>query len=206
MRLSNFLIWQAAYAEYYSTPAYWPDFDREELRKALDAYAQRQRKFGKLPEDWLTRTGECIAVHAYPRCSSQASCPATRASCCSCSFWLGGGFPGWPRHRRGAAWASRELVAALRQQQATIRCRPRHHSGGCACPAAAYLDASLALLLPVIALAIAASLALAMVRHSLDGALVDWALSLCRRMLYVALLLAYFVALRQHRQGPAAGC
>jgi undecaprenyl diphosphate synthase len=32
MRLSNLLIWQAAYAEYYSTPAYWPDFDREELR------------------------------------------------------------------------------------------------------------------------------------------------------------------------------
>jgi undecaprenyl diphosphate synthase len=50
MRLSNLLIWQAAYAEYYSTPAYWPDFDREELRKALDAYAQRKRKFGKLPE------------------------------------------------------------------------------------------------------------------------------------------------------------
>lgn len=51
MRLSNFLVWQAAYAEYYSTPTYWPDFDREELRKALDAYAQRQRKFGKLAED-----------------------------------------------------------------------------------------------------------------------------------------------------------
>jgi len=51
MRLSNFLIWQAAYAEYYSTPTYWPDFDREELRKALQAYAQRLRKFGKLAED-----------------------------------------------------------------------------------------------------------------------------------------------------------
>lgn len=50
MRLSNFLIWQAAYAEYYSTPIYWPDFDREELRKALVIYAQRQRKFGKLAE------------------------------------------------------------------------------------------------------------------------------------------------------------
>ncbi len=51
MRLSNFLIWQASYAEYYSTPIYWPDFDREELRKALDAYAQRKRKFGKLADD-----------------------------------------------------------------------------------------------------------------------------------------------------------
>ncbi len=49
MRLSNFLIWQAAYAEYYSTPVLWPDFDRSELKKALDAYARRERKFGRLP-------------------------------------------------------------------------------------------------------------------------------------------------------------
>jgi undecaprenyl diphosphate synthase len=49
MRLSNFLIWQAAYAEYYSTPVLWPDFDRAELEKALDAYAHRERRFGRLP-------------------------------------------------------------------------------------------------------------------------------------------------------------
>lgn len=48
MRLSNFLIWQAAYAEYYSTPVYWPDFDREELLKALIAFANRQRRYGGL--------------------------------------------------------------------------------------------------------------------------------------------------------------
>ncbi len=48
MRLSNFLIWQSAYSEYYSTPTYWPDFDKEELRKALWAYSQRNRRFGKL--------------------------------------------------------------------------------------------------------------------------------------------------------------
>ena len=48
MRLSNFLIWQGAYAEYYSTPTYWPDFDQEELRKALEAYAARERRFGRL--------------------------------------------------------------------------------------------------------------------------------------------------------------
>lgn len=48
MRLSNFLIWQAAYSEYYSTPTYWPDFDEEELHKALWAYSQRDRRFGKL--------------------------------------------------------------------------------------------------------------------------------------------------------------
>jgi len=49
MRLSNFLIWQAAYAEYYSTTVLWPDFDRAELEKALDAYAHRERRFGRLP-------------------------------------------------------------------------------------------------------------------------------------------------------------
>ncbi len=49
MRLSNFLIWQAAYAEYYSTPVLWPDFDRAELEKALDAFAHRERRFGRLP-------------------------------------------------------------------------------------------------------------------------------------------------------------
>ncbi len=46
MRLSNFLLWQAAYAEFYSTPAFWPDFDAGEMDRALDAYASRVRKFG----------------------------------------------------------------------------------------------------------------------------------------------------------------
>lgn len=50
LRLSNFLIWQAAYAEYYFTPVYWPDFDKEELRKAIDEYARRTRRFGKTDE------------------------------------------------------------------------------------------------------------------------------------------------------------
>ncbi|MBI2916698.1 MAG: di-trans,poly-cis-decaprenylcistransferase [Chloroflexi bacterium] len=48
MRLSNFLIWQAAYAEYYSTATLWPDFDESEVDRALQAYAQRQRRFGGL--------------------------------------------------------------------------------------------------------------------------------------------------------------
>lgn len=48
MRLSNYLIWQAAYAEYYSTPVYWPDFSKEELINALQVYGQRQRRFGKV--------------------------------------------------------------------------------------------------------------------------------------------------------------
>ena len=46
MRLSNFLIWQTAYAEYYTTPVYWPDFDEEALRKALLHYSRRERRFG----------------------------------------------------------------------------------------------------------------------------------------------------------------
>lgn len=48
MRLSNFLIWQAAYAEYYSTESSWPDFDKRELYNALLTFSQRQRRFGKL--------------------------------------------------------------------------------------------------------------------------------------------------------------
>lgn len=46
MRLSNFLLWQASYSEYYSDPCYWPDFDEARLHAALDAYEKRVRKFG----------------------------------------------------------------------------------------------------------------------------------------------------------------
>jgi undecaprenyl diphosphate synthase len=48
MRLSNFLIWQAAYAELYFTPVLWPDFGREELEKALSVFSKRQRRFGSI--------------------------------------------------------------------------------------------------------------------------------------------------------------
>ncbi len=48
LRISNFLIWQGAYSEHYYTPTLWPDFDREEFRKALVHYIQRERRFGKL--------------------------------------------------------------------------------------------------------------------------------------------------------------
>ncbi|OGO44173.1 MAG: di-trans,poly-cis-decaprenylcistransferase [Chloroflexi bacterium RBG_16_60_22] len=48
IRTSNFLIWQAAYAEYYFTPVLWPDFNEEELEKALQTYGRRQRRFGGL--------------------------------------------------------------------------------------------------------------------------------------------------------------
>jgi len=48
MRVSNFLLWQSAYSEYYATPTLWPDFGREDLRAALESYRQRQRRFGKV--------------------------------------------------------------------------------------------------------------------------------------------------------------
>jgi undecaprenyl diphosphate synthase len=46
MRVSNFLIWQAAYAEYYVTPTYWPSFGPAELEEAIKAYSRRERRFG----------------------------------------------------------------------------------------------------------------------------------------------------------------
>jgi len=48
LRLSNFLIWQAAYSEYYFTKVLWPDFDSKEIDQALLSYSQRQRRFGGL--------------------------------------------------------------------------------------------------------------------------------------------------------------
>jgi len=48
MRVSNFMLWQIAYAEIYITPILWPDFKKEELQKAIGAYGQRERRFGKL--------------------------------------------------------------------------------------------------------------------------------------------------------------
>lgn len=47
MRISNFLIWQCSYSEFYFTDVLWPDFNKEELKKALDYYARRDRRFGK---------------------------------------------------------------------------------------------------------------------------------------------------------------
>ena len=48
LRVSNFLMWQAAYSEYYFTEVLWPDFDKKEVEKALLSYSQRQRRFGGL--------------------------------------------------------------------------------------------------------------------------------------------------------------
>jgi undecaprenyl diphosphate synthase len=48
MRLSNFLLWQLAYAEIYVTDTLWPDFDRVAFHQALRSYQQRDRRFGKI--------------------------------------------------------------------------------------------------------------------------------------------------------------
>jgi len=47
-RISNFLLWNLAYAELYFTQIYWPDFNKEELKKAVSAYADRERRFGQI--------------------------------------------------------------------------------------------------------------------------------------------------------------
>jgi undecaprenyl diphosphate synthase len=57
LRISNFLIWQAAYSEWYVTPTFWPDFDKEEYRHALEIFAQRDRRFGGVSETVANRAG-----------------------------------------------------------------------------------------------------------------------------------------------------
>lgn len=54
-RLSNFLMWQAAYAEFVFLPCHWPDFDRQALKSALDAYMSRERRFGGIRPAELER-------------------------------------------------------------------------------------------------------------------------------------------------------
>ncbi len=49
-RISNFMLWQGAYAEYYISPLYWPDFDKDELYRALKTFSERDRRYGGLKE------------------------------------------------------------------------------------------------------------------------------------------------------------
>ena len=49
-RISNFLLWQAAYAEFYFTEVLWPDFKKDEFEKAIETFIQRERRFGKTSE------------------------------------------------------------------------------------------------------------------------------------------------------------
>lgn len=50
-RISNFLLWQLAYTEFYFTPVAWPDFTKEELEKAIEAYNNRDRRYGMVKAD-----------------------------------------------------------------------------------------------------------------------------------------------------------
>ena len=47
-RLSNYLLWQGAYSEFYFTETLWPDFRKEEFAKAVESYAKRDRRYGKV--------------------------------------------------------------------------------------------------------------------------------------------------------------
>ena len=51
LRISNFLLWQLAYTEFYFTPVAWPDFNKKELEKAIEAYNHRDRRYGKITEE-----------------------------------------------------------------------------------------------------------------------------------------------------------
>lgn len=50
-RISNFLLWQAAYSEFYFSEAFWPDFQKEELARAIDSYMERERRFGRRDQE-----------------------------------------------------------------------------------------------------------------------------------------------------------
>jgi len=54
-RLSNFLMWQAAYSEFYFTDVLWPNFTETHLEEALSAFSHRQRRFGKVAHDNLEK-------------------------------------------------------------------------------------------------------------------------------------------------------
>jgi undecaprenyl diphosphate synthase len=63
MRISNFMLWQAAYAEIYITETLWPDFDAAAIERALAAYACRDRRFGAVP-DAPAPAGEALPARA----------------------------------------------------------------------------------------------------------------------------------------------
>jgi undecaprenyl diphosphate synthase len=69
-RLSDFMLWEAAYAELYFTTTLWPDFDGKELERALEAFRARERRFGGLPQ--VTRTSERAQAAAMLAASSPA--------------------------------------------------------------------------------------------------------------------------------------
>ena len=63
LRVSNFLLWQGAYAEYYAAEVYWPDFDKEQFRLALERFGQRERRFGLVSEQ--IKAGAPVGPHGH---------------------------------------------------------------------------------------------------------------------------------------------
>jgi undecaprenyl diphosphate synthase len=57
MRISNFLLWQAAYTEFYFTDVLWPDFDAAELDRAVAAFQSRERRFGQTSDQLRSGAG-----------------------------------------------------------------------------------------------------------------------------------------------------
>jgi undecaprenyl diphosphate synthase len=57
MRISNFLLWQSAYSEFVFTERLWPDFDETDIDAAIQAYRQRDRRYGGIPTEELVPQG-----------------------------------------------------------------------------------------------------------------------------------------------------
>lgn len=81
MRLSNFLLWQSAYAEIYSTPTLWPDFGREDLAAAIRDYARRERRFGSLPGTGDEQTLPAAQAEPHERPVAAAESPIDDSTC-----------------------------------------------------------------------------------------------------------------------------
>jgi undecaprenyl diphosphate synthase len=59
--VSNFLLWQLAYGEFYFTDSYWPDFDKQALDKAIISFSSRQRRFGKTGDQIIQNGNEEVS-------------------------------------------------------------------------------------------------------------------------------------------------
>ena len=64
LRLSNFLLWQTSYSEFYVTPTLWPDFSQDDLQQAIEAYQGRDRRFGKTSEAVAPEPGPAVRPDA----------------------------------------------------------------------------------------------------------------------------------------------
>ena len=113
-RLSNFLMWQAAYSELVFVPIYWPDFDRAALESAIAEYRRRERRFGGLvraPDPDVTGSGRA-RPHAQPprpaieRLRYCGACPASAMACGRRRCWL------WRRRVRCCSGLAAALVVA----------------------------------------------------------------------------------------------